>query len=155
MSAQGLIDNLQFARTGEMREADVPLAALSRLVGEAYEPSGTLHYRLEGIVEQGRPCLKLVVQGALRLICQRCMQPFAWQIENESLVCVARNQAELDRWELLGEETHAMLDAILADPRMDLLQFVEDEILLSLPIIPRHSEECEVDVVSTKVLVKE
>lgn len=54
----------------------------------------------------------------------------------DSLLPVARNDAELERWERLDP----LLDALVADPQLDLATLVEDEILLSLPTVPLHAE---------------
>lgn len=140
--AQATFDNLQLARSGGVREADVALAALPRLEAELAEREGSVHYRIEGFTEAGRPALRLTVAGILPLRCQRCMQPFPWPLAGESRVLVARDEAELERWESRCEGDHALLDAVLAEPRVDVLQFVEDEILLSLPVSPRHPEGC-------------
>jgi hypothetical protein len=47
---------------------------------------------------------------------------------------VARNEAELARWESLDP----MLDALVADPELDVAVLVEDEILLAIPLVPMH-----------------
>jgi uncharacterized metal-binding protein YceD (DUF177 family) len=47
----------------------------------------------------------------------------------DTVLPVARNEAELLRWEALDP----LLDALVADPQLDLAVLVEDEILLSLP----------------------
>lgn len=49
---------------------------------------------------------------------------------------VARNEAQLELW----ERSDPLLDALVADPELDVLTLVEDEILLSLPVAPRHAE---------------
>jgi uncharacterized protein len=60
----------------------------------------------------------------------------------DSLLPVARNDAELERWERLDP----LLDALVADPQFDLAALVEDEILLSLPAVPLHEDgRCDPD----------
>ncbi len=63
----------------------------------------------------------------------------------DSLLPVARNEAELERWERLDP----LLDALVADPSLDLAALVEDEILLSLPPVPLHAEgQCDPDALA-------
>lgn len=141
-----LIDSLRFARGGECREGYYALAALPRLADVLSETDGDLYYRLEGRTVQGRPQLHLTVRAALLLTCQRCMQALPHAFELESAVWVARNEAELARWDavdLAAED--AMTDAIVAGApgaHMAVQAFVEDEVLLGLPAAPRHAEGC-------------
>jgi uncharacterized protein len=80
--------------------------------------------------------LHLRASACLSLECQRCLKPVAVQIE------VAR-----DFLFVHGEEAAAQLDAetdddVLAMPRvLDLRELVEDELLLEMPLVPRH-ESC-------------
>ena len=53
---------------------------------------------------------------------------------------LAQNEKELSS---LDEDES--IDCILAEPNLDVLALVEDEIILSLPISPRHGEgECSI-----------
>jgi len=53
---------------------------------------------------------------------------------------LARDEHELSR---LDEDESA--DGVLAIPNMDAMALIEDEIILSLPISPRHGEsECSI-----------
>lgn len=146
MSAQDLpfIDSLRFAKGGEIREGYYAIAALPRLAKMLATPEGDLHYRLEGRIELGRPQLCLTVRAALSLDCQRCLQPMQQELHLRSCVCVARNEAELARWDAIDlESDHAMVDAVLVEARMSVQDFVEDEVLLGLPVAFSHPEgEC-------------
>ncbi len=74
-------------------------------------------------------------QARVSLSCQRCLQPV-----EETLT--------LDRWIrfVRDEETAAALDAdgdddVLAlGGRLDLQELIEDELLLALPLVPRHGQ---------------
>lgn len=146
MSVQDLpyIDSLRFAKEGEIREGYYAIAALPRLAKMLAAPEGDLHYRLEGRIELGRPQLCLTVQALLSLDCQRCLQPMQQDLQLRSYVCVARNEAELLRWDAIDLESGgAMVDAVLVEARMSVQDFVEDEVLLGLPVAFSHPEgEC-------------
>jgi uncharacterized protein len=79
--------------------------------------------------------LHLTARAALRLECQRCLQP-------------VETVLDIDRWFqfVSGEDAAAQIDAdseddVLAMTRaLDLLALVEDELLLALPLVPRHGE---------------
>lgn len=78
--------------------------------------------------------LRLQVDGDLSLVCQRCLGP-------------VREHLALDRWlrfvesEAQAAELDAELDDdVLALPRwLDLVELIEDELLLALPLVPRHA----------------
>jgi uncharacterized protein len=53
---------------------------------------------------------------------------------------LAENETELDQTD--DDDT---IDAILASPNLDVLNLIEEEIILSLPISPCHSsDECKI-----------
>jgi uncharacterized protein len=70
------------------------------------------------------------------LTCQRCLRTFRWPIGQTTLVRLARDEAELAR---IDDEDHEH-ETILANAPLDALALVEDEMLLSLPYVPRCPE---------------
>jgi uncharacterized protein len=61
------------------------------------------------------------------------------QVVRETLLVIASTEAELDAWDADDEEV------ALADRAVSAQELVEDEVLLTLPIAPRHAHgECEV-----------
>lgn len=85
----------------------------------------------------GRSLLTVRLDGAVPLVCQRCLQPFVATVAQATDLLLARDEAELARLDV--EETEVVLANTMLDPR----NVVEDELLLSLPLSPRHGEgEC-------------
>jgi uncharacterized protein len=81
-----------------------------------------------------QPWLHLSARTKMDLVCQRCLQPLPVEVTAQrSFLFVA------------GEHQAAELDAeceddVLALTRsLDLAELVEDELLLSLPLVPRHA----------------
>lgn len=135
-----------FAKEGQSLDGEWPLATFDRLADAAHsgaKPSSSdlVHWHAEG---ESRPMrggapqtwLHLGTQTRLSLVCQRCLGPVEMPIAAErSFLFVA------------GEDAAAKLDAdteddVLAMTRaLDLRLLVEDELLLALPLVPRH-ETC-------------
>jgi uncharacterized protein len=69
------------------------------------------------------------------LVCQRCLNPFAVPVAQETMLLLAGDEAELARLD------DAEPEVVLANAPVDPVALVEDELLLSLPFSPRH-EEC-------------
>jgi uncharacterized protein len=84
--------------------------------------------------------LDLQIDTAVPQICQRCLQPALSVLHIERsfrFVQDERTAAELDE-----ESEH---DVLVLSRRFDLYGLMEDEILMALPLVPRH-EVCPVDV---------
>jgi uncharacterized protein len=141
MSASSSIDSLRFARSGECLTGELPVASLPRLAGSLAGETGTVRYRLCGTIAEGRPALELLVEADVQMLCQRCLKAYVQHVASSSMLPIAGNEAQLASW----ERDDPLLDALLADPHLDVQALVEDEMLLSLPVVPRHPEgECRV-----------
>lgn len=129
-----------FAKEGATLAGTWPLATLERLAASAVAGSamGGVPWQARGelrAVRGGAPQVWLHIQASasLMLECQRCLGPVATTID------VARSFLFVH-----GESTAAELDAdsdddVLALTRaLDLRELIEDELLLSLPLVPRH-----------------
>lgn len=136
MSARTTIDSLRFAASGESLSGEFAMADMPRLGDLLSCSNSTVSFRLLGEMLNRRPALRLEVAADVKLVCQRCLEPFVESIHAVSVMPVARDEAELSRW----EHEDALLDILVADPRLDVMTLVEDEILLSLPPAPRHGE---------------
>ena len=134
MSARPFIDSLDFARNGRQISGEVPVAGLPRLQDALAEPHGTLQYTVHGGVDkQGNPLLDIGMTGSCRLRCQRCLGAMDHAIRIDTRLLL-RDQASLDA---LNDEEEEF-DSILAEAHLDVLNLLEEEVLLSLPIAPRH-----------------
>jgi uncharacterized protein len=135
-------DALKLSASGESLGGVVDANDLSRVSDRLAPDQGPakIAWRLEGGIDgQRRPLLTLTLSGSVPLVCQRCLQPFAVNVDQSTDLLLARNEAELTR--LDAEE----IEGILATERLDPLALVEDELLLSLPFSPRHAEgQCDV-----------
>ena len=89
-------------------------------------------------VAGGEPRLKmnLSLKGQIHLICQRCMQPCPVQIDESRQFVFFANEALADAFPMEDDA----LEPLVISSQFDLLGTIEDEILLSLPLIPKHPE---------------
>ena len=133
-----LIDGFDFARSGARLSGSRQVKDFPRLREELYGSDGTLHYALQGLAqEQGRPALRLSVEGTLQLTCQRCLGPLDFALRSDALLLLYGDEAELAALVLDPEGP----ESIVAEREMPVLDLVEDEVLLAIPIAPRH-EQC-------------
>lgn len=131
------IDVFEFCRLAERREGEVSVADLPRLAVECIDTNALLHWTLLGGTNSfGHPQLTMTVAGKVRLICQRCMTALEHEIASEQLLVLAKSDEQADEIEeLLDDES---IDVIVGAKSMNILDLVEDEALLSLPLSPKH-----------------
>jgi uncharacterized protein len=131
------VDPRKFATKGISLSGRVPLEALPRL-SEAVQ-SGVdeidvhLHF---GIDEQGAKTLKGSADARVSVVCQRCLQPAQLTLHADIALAViwteeqAQNLSkDLDPW-------------VLEEGPADIYQAVEEELLLVLPMVAYHEEQC-------------
>ena len=119
----------------------MPVAELPRLARETVDGSGTLKWSVQGGQDmRGNPGMDLTVNGTVRLLCQRCMQPMEFVIDSAASTVLANDEDSADALdELLADEP---VEVIVGSHALDLMVLIEDEALLALPPAPRH-EACE------------
>ena len=152
-----VIDVLDFISRGAEQSGETPLSAFSRigdLLPAQVLPSGDTNEAgavVDGLVrwsvrgertQHGIRYLHLEVSARPILICQRCMQPFVYEVDSAVPLEVVTNQASLDDDADVDDPDMEGPDRILAQASQSVLELVEDELILSLPYIPRHDYAC-------------
>jgi uncharacterized protein len=134
-----IIDSLAFAREGRRLVGQIAFKELPRLAGVLVDVAGAVEVELLGeLMQDGDAYLLLRLAGDLHLRCQRCLETVVEPLRVSSrFLLVAPGQPWPD--DELAEDG---FDAIAAEREMALLPLIEDEMLLALPIAPRH-ESCE------------
>jgi uncharacterized protein len=142
MSHVGSIDAREFARSGQVQEGRLPVAGFSRLAALLCDSAGEVDYRLQGSVDRrGNMRLELTSRARARLICQRCLAPMELPLEVNNRLRLIDREPE---WSAETAEIDADgADEIVASATLDVAGLIEDELLLALPLVPRH-EHCEV-----------
>jgi len=135
-----VIDAFDFCRVNGSREGVTPVAEMTRLIKDCADASGTLAWRVEGGTSaMAYPQLTLSVSGTVQLTCQRCLTPFAYEIDASTVLVLGKDDEHADEIEeILDDET---IDVIVGTRAMNVADLIEDEALLSLPQVPKH-EAC-------------
>jgi uncharacterized protein len=136
------IDAFAFCRHGERQAGTLRLTDLPRLRAECVADEGELEWALAGSMSDqvlSYPALHLVVKGTVQLTCQRCLTAYAFQIQADSTILLAKDEENADQLEAsLHESDQGMLEIIVGSKTLDVLALLEDEALLALPLSPRH-----------------
>lgn len=132
-----IIDAFEFCRQREERSGELALTDLPRLAAELTDANGALAYSLTGgFDKEGHAQIALQVSGPVHLRCQRCLNPFRFDIASDSTLLLASDEATADALEAKLEDED--VDVIVGSRTMDVLALIEDEALLALPVSPRH-----------------
>ncbi|MBV8471178.1 MAG: DUF177 domain-containing protein [Burkholderiaceae bacterium] len=79
--------------------------------------------------------MRVQAQGAAFLTCQRCLKAVKVPLNLSAWFRFARDEATAADIDAESEE-----DVLVLARHMDLRELIEDELLLALPIVPRHDE---------------
>jgi len=136
MSNPILIDPVAFAREGRTRTGKIAVAELDPRVHDSLaDTSGEAEFVLVGSVDRlRRPHLTLTVNATLNVPCQRCLEAMTETLSTRADIVLFFDQEKLEAAATEDEE----LDAILAEPEMDVIALIEDEIIMGLPFAPKH-----------------
>jgi len=133
-----LIDAQKWAdREGEIDQV-FPLAAFPRVCGGAVSDAGEVkvHCKVSRNV-QGLMKLDAELGATIQLACQRCLEPVSCAVQSTASLFLLRSEEDADQ--LSDEADFLVLDE---EGRFVLLDALEDELILSLPLVPAH-ENCE------------
>lgn len=134
-----LPDPIRFAAERGEASGSIEIANLARLPELLHDSAGELTWQVRGERDaEGRSFLKFEVHGHAGLTCQRCLERFDWSIAVRPVLRLVPAGSEIPDEELEIEA----YDTIEAERDLDLLELVEDELLLLVPLAPMH-ETCE------------
>ncbi len=133
------INPTALANANGVIEASVPAASLERLRSSAVavrsDASVRMSFRREP--DTGRVLMSLDAQVDVALACERCCETFdsTLQVQQCYLVDGVADDSELDA----VETVEGLLDAAA---------LIEDELILALPLVPKHEREpdCRVEL---------
>ncbi|WP_218118025.1 DUF177 domain-containing protein [Pelistega sp. MC2] len=136
------IDLMDLVRLGHEVHQQNPLSRFLRLTEDLPEQTdeNQVSWSIKGHQKPHGPALvKLSITANPRLQCQRCMKLFNYDVASEvELQVVTSERAFNADVSESGEIDNDAYEKILANKPVDMLALVEDELILSLPYIPKH-----------------
>ena len=141
------LDVRALARAGASLSGEAPVADFERLRVEAVDAPDAYRVRWQARGEMRldaggltQPWLHLEATTTLPLACQRCLETVevALAVRRAFRFVATEEQAE-------AEDEEAEEDVLAWSRDFDLLGLVEDELLMELPLVPRH-EVCPAEV---------
>ncbi|WP_250534405.1 DUF177 domain-containing protein [Caballeronia sp. AZ10_KS36] len=128
---------------GALRTSQMP-RMLAEVPADAPEDDTVFTWQGEGSTqpelqddgtEAPQPYLRLAVHGSVWLTCQRCLSPYSQHLDVDATYRIVATEEEADEYPLDEDE----IEVIVGSRQFDLIDLIEEELLLSLPLVPKHS----------------
>jgi uncharacterized protein len=141
------LDVFEFAHSGRQAAGCLRVLQLPRMLNEvpvdAPERDTAFTWQAEGSTqpelqddgsEAAQPYLRLAVHGSTWLECQRCLTPYQQPFDIDATYRLVLTEEEAQEYPLDDDE----LEVIVGSRQFDLVELIEEELLLSLPLVPKH-----------------
>jgi uncharacterized protein len=142
------LDIYEFAKSGRQSAGALRVSQMPRMLAEVpadapdrdtvftWQAEGSTQPELQDDgVEAPQPYLRLAVHGSLWLTCQRCLQPYSQHLDVDATYRIVATEEEADEYPLDDDE----VEVIVGSRQFDLVDLIEEELLLSLPLVPKHA----------------
>jgi len=131
------VDPRKFAQQGITLRGNIAVSALSRVAQAVVESDSKVNVDLVfGIDSEGRKTLSGTAQANLQVICQRCLEPMALEVESTLSLAVVWDE------EHAAKLPKSLEPWILEEGAADLYEIIEEELLLNLPMVSYHEDAC-------------
>ncbi|MEE9343349.1 MAG: YceD family protein [Gammaproteobacteria bacterium] len=132
----GKVEPLSLAVAGRTFIGKLRLSEFARLPGLLEESTGHVDVRLVFEIDSRQlPVMRGSVSGKIALVCQRCMDQMSFDLDVSFLLALMTSANETTE---LPEGYESLL---ISGESVALSDLIEDEIILSLPLISAHPDE--------------
>ncbi|MCM5680848.1 YceD family protein [Schlegelella sp. S2-27] len=143
------LDVQEFARAAASLQGQWVLTSMPRLAASQHEDAAVqgrevvwsaTGERVERTGAEAQTWLHLEARTAVALECQRCLRPIEERIEAERSFRFVTGETQAEALDADSEE-----DVLAMTRTLDLRELIEDELILALPLVPRH-DRCPVSL---------
>ena len=138
-AAPGRVDLERLVRERAVVRGELGLPRLAARDARVLEGT-VVHYEVAGHTdEQGRPAVSLRLDGRLVVACDRCAGRLELPLSDAADFFLVPAGTDVERLAIDVEEE---AEPLAASKAFDVAALAEDELILALPISPRHEEAC-------------
>lgn len=136
---QKVIYPYKLAAHGGEVAGEAPLEQFQRLTSYLFDAVGNVEFKLVfGETEKGMPFVTGRISTVVRRECVNCSHAVEEKVDFIPQIVVVKSEDEA------SELDEALDPVILTDEKIELVNLIEDEIILALPILARHPEgQCD------------
>jgi uncharacterized protein len=133
-----VVELRRFCEEAGVAEAVFSPSQLPRLLDSVADTAGEVSLLVVGGLDvHGRPELDIRIHGELHLLCQRCLLPMRVPLEIGETLCFGDDAGvEGPDPPMFDQDEKECLPMVR---HIDLVELLEEEVLLSLPMLPRHA----------------
>jgi uncharacterized protein len=142
MALPSIIDPRKLAQQQALYEGSVAADSLSRFADAVVAIESPLQARVEFDINQSRkPCVNGQLNIKAAVPCQRCLEPVTIEVVSEFAVEVVWNEEQAAKIVKRADSW------IVTERQANLVELLEDELLLALPVVSYHAEgDCAADL---------
>ncbi|MFT6905298.1 MAG: hypothetical protein ACJAS1_001953 [Oleiphilaceae bacterium] len=133
------LDPFKYADQNRILEGEVALHLMPRLAEMLVDTNGRVEVKLEFDRDPQRlRILTGALSSTVNLMCQRCLHPVAQVIESKFLLGIVYNDEQAQNLPRVYEPL------LVEDEKFVLLDMIEEELILSLPMFAYHTS-CDME----------
>ncbi len=125
----------------------LPVVLMTRVQSHLLDTNGELKVELQfGVDTQNQPFLQGHIEVSLKLQCQRCMEALPYEIMADFALGIVKSLGEAENLPKQYEPVLIGEQGLIA-----LRELAEDEVILNLPIVPKHAfPDCKVKLADSQ-----
>ena len=127
---------LKLARQQGKLKGYLPLQQMPALAADCVDEAGRVEADLQLDMEGRWPVMTGIVQGTLKMMCQRCLEPVDVSIKADIELGFVQSE------EAMAELPEHLEPFLLEEEEVSISDLLEQELILALPIVAYHAE-CE------------
>ncbi|MCD8338721.1 MAG: DUF177 domain-containing protein [Burkholderiales bacterium] len=142
------VDTNRLAREEQEISGVIAVKQMDRLKDRALNPDGEFTFTIKGMTGKlGWPGAYVEIKGTLELECSRCNTPMELAIDRDVVFRFTKTEAEADSIPFEDPEDP---EVIVGGDKLNILDWIEEEILLSIPYFPVHEGQCPTSEIPKK-----
>ena len=135
-SLPDLLDFFKQVERSKRYQGVLPVSRLKRLVEGLHSDKGDIQADIMFSTRAGIACLDGTVSAEVELECQRCLEPLTITVNGSFRFGLITSEEQ-------ASELPAEFEPFLVtEGEQSLLHVIEDEMILSLPLVTRHDNDC-------------
>lgn len=132
------IDPYSFADRGGQITGDIDISSMQRLLEMLADSTGLAKVDLSFYKDNHLSVVQGHVEAEIHLQCQNCLETMLWSVDKEFKLAIV---SSIDAVNLLSETYEPLL---LQDSTVALAELIEEELMLTIPLFPKHQIPCVV-----------
>jgi uncharacterized protein len=133
------VDPVRFAENAADLHGTLPISNMLRLATSLANTSGDAEVHIQFGIDDRIKFSKGRVKAELAVQCQRCLEPFVYEIISDFAFGMVATDAK-------AKELPAHYDPVLVkDDSLNIAEMIEEELIINLPIVLMHDpKDCKV-----------